>query len=103
MVKDHEGSDDVMVTYGDFSSGNFFAPNCAIVLGIRISPQFEEDTEDNPNWLEQYCEREDLVSIIINRVEEETLTSYPITIQAESIDVSSMMEAMMGISGENDD
>ena len=71
VVKDHEGSDDVMVTYGDFSSGNFFAPNCAIVLGIRISPQFEEDTEDNPNWLEQYCEREDLVSIIINRVEEE--------------------------------
>ena len=39
----------------------------------------------------------------INRVEEETLTSYPITIQAESIDVSSMMEAMMGISGENDE
>ena len=39
----------------------------------------------------------------INRVEEETLTSYPITIQAESIDISSMMEAMMGISGENEE
>ena len=39
----------------------------------------------------------------INKVEEETLTSYPITIQAESIDISSMMETMMGISGENKD
>ncbi len=32
----------------------------------------------------------------INKVEEDTLSSYPITIEAESIDMSSMMEAMMG-------
>ena len=37
----------------------------------------------------------------IKRVEEETLSSYPITIEAESIDLSSMMEAMMGTSGED--
>ena len=32
----------------------------------------------------------------INKVEEDTLSSYPITIQESSIDMSSMMEAMMG-------
>lgn len=32
----------------------------------------------------------------INRVEEDTLSSYPITIQESTIDMSSMMEAMMG-------
>ncbi|MCI8309882.1 MAG: ABC transporter ATP-binding protein/permease [Clostridia bacterium] len=36
----------------------------------------------------------------INKVEEDTLSSYPITIQKESVDMSSMMEAMMG---ENED
>ncbi|MCI9063723.1 MAG: ABC transporter ATP-binding protein/permease [Clostridia bacterium] len=38
----------------------------------------------------------------IKRVEEDTLSSYPITIEAESIDISSMMEAMMGTSGEDE-
>ena len=32
----------------------------------------------------------------INKVEEDTLSSYPITIEAESIDMSSMLGAMMG-------
>lgn len=32
----------------------------------------------------------------INKVEEDTLSSYPITIQKESVDMTSMMEAMMG-------
>lgn len=32
----------------------------------------------------------------INRVEEDTLSSYPITIQESTIDMSSMMESMMG-------
>ena len=32
----------------------------------------------------------------INKAEEDTLSSYPITIQESSIDMSSMMEAMMG-------
>ena len=32
----------------------------------------------------------------INKVEEDTLSSYPITIQESSIDMSSMMESMMG-------
>ena len=32
----------------------------------------------------------------INKVEEETLSSYPITIEESAIDMSSMMESMMG-------
>ena len=32
----------------------------------------------------------------INKVEEDTLSSYPITIQEETIDISSMMTALMG-------
>jgi putative ABC transport system permease protein len=36
----------------------------------------------------------------ISKVEEDTLSSYPITIQEESVDMASMMEAMMG---ENED
>ena len=32
----------------------------------------------------------------INRVEEDTLSSYPITIQESTIDISSLMESMMG-------
>ncbi|MCI8272908.1 MAG: ABC transporter ATP-binding protein/permease [Clostridia bacterium] len=32
----------------------------------------------------------------INKVEEDTLSSYPITIQESTMDISSMMEAMMG-------
>ena len=36
------------------------------------------------------------IQTYINSVEEDTLASYPITIEEESIDLSSMMEAMMG-------
>lgn len=32
----------------------------------------------------------------INKVEEDTLSSYPITIEESSIDMTSMMETMMG-------
>ena len=32
----------------------------------------------------------------INKVEEDTLSSYPITIEDSTIDMTSMMEAMMG-------
>ena len=38
----------------------------------------------------------------INKVEEDTLSSYPITIQEETIDISSMMTAMMGEDNENE-
>lgn len=36
----------------------------------------------------------------INKVEEDTLSSYPITIEESTIDISSMMESMMGTSEE---
>lgn len=38
----------------------------------------------------------------INKVEEETLSSYPITIEDSAIDMSSMMESMMGTEEENE-
>ena len=37
----------------------------------------------------------------INKVEEETLSSYPITIQESTVDMTSMIENIMGESGEN--
>lgn len=37
----------------------------------------------------------------INKVEEDTLSSYPITIEESTIDISSMMESMTGTSQEN--
>lgn len=37
----------------------------------------------------------------INKVEEDTLSSYPITIEESTIDISSMMESMVGTSEEN--
>ena len=37
----------------------------------------------------------------INRVEEDTLSSYPITIDESTVDVSSMMESLMGEAEEN--
>ena len=38
----------------------------------------------------------------INRVEEDTLSSYPITIQEETIDISSMMTSLMGENNQNE-
>lgn len=38
----------------------------------------------------------------INKVEEDTLSSYPITIEESTIDMSSMMESMMGTVEKND-
>ena len=38
----------------------------------------------------------------IDKVEEDTLSSYPITIQESTIDISSMMESMMGTSDEEE-
>ena len=38
----------------------------------------------------------------INKVEEDTLSSYPITIQEETIDISSMMTSLMGENNENE-
>ena len=37
----------------------------------------------------------------INKVEEDTLSSYPITIEEDTIDMTSMMESMMGQNQEN--
>ena len=39
----------------------------------------------------------------INRVEEDTLSSYPLTIEEATVDVSSMMETMMGEAEKNTD
>ena len=38
----------------------------------------------------------------INKVEEDTLSSYPITIEESTIDMSSMMESMMGTEEKDD-
>ena len=40
------------------------------------------------------------VQSYINKVEEDTLSSYPITIESESIDMASLMEAFMGEQGD---
>ncbi len=39
----------------------------------------------------------------IDKVQEDTLSSYPITIEAESVDMSSMVSSMMGVRSENDE
>ncbi len=41
------------------------------------------------------------VNNYIDRVQEDTLSSYPISIQAESVDMSSLMTTLMGINCEN--
>lgn len=41
------------------------------------------------------------VNNYIDRVQEDTLSSYPISIQAESVDMSSLMTTLMGINSEN--
>ena len=38
----------------------------------------------------------------IDKVQEDTLSSYPITIQAESVDMTSLMTSLMGVQSEND-
>ncbi len=38
----------------------------------------------------------------IDKVQEDTLSSYPITIQAESVDMTSLMTSLMGIQSDND-
>ncbi len=38
----------------------------------------------------------------INKVQEDTLSSYPITIQAESVDMTSLMTSLMGVRSSND-
>ncbi len=38
----------------------------------------------------------------IDKVQEDTLSSYPITIQAESLDMTSLMTSLMGIRSDND-
>jgi len=43
------------------------------------------------------------INAYINQVQEETLSSYPITIEAESVDMSTMMTAMMGARREEAD
>ena len=39
----------------------------------------------------------------IDKVQEDTLSSYPITIESESVDMSTILDAMMGTSGEMDE
>ena len=41
------------------------------------------------------------VNNYIDRVQEDTLSSYPISIQAESVDMSSLMTTLMGINADN--
>lgn len=71
VVKHHEGYDEDIVSYGDFSSGKFFAPNSAIVLGIRFDPQYEDEAKDSDEWLKQFAEKKTLVSLFIDMIEKE--------------------------------
>ncbi len=41
------------------------------------------------------------IQAYIDRVQEETLSSYPIVIEAESVDMTAMLETLMGINSEN--
>ena len=42
------------------------------------------------------------INTYITKVQQDTLTSYPITIEAESVDMTSMLTSMMGVSDEED-
>lgn len=42
------------------------------------------------------------VNNYIDRIQEDTLSSYPISIMAESVDMSALMESLMGINAENE-
>ena len=42
------------------------------------------------------------INTYITKVQQDTLTSYPITIEAESVDMTSMLTSLMGISDEED-
>ena len=47
------------------------------------------------------CERNiKAIQNYIDKVQEDTLSSYPITIQAESVDMTSMMTSLMGVQAE---
>ncbi|MBR6427283.1 MAG: ATP-binding cassette domain-containing protein, partial [Clostridia bacterium] len=43
------------------------------------------------------------VNVFINKIQEDTLTKYPLTVEAESIDMTSMLEAMQGNAGKNEE
>ena len=43
------------------------------------------------------------VNNYIDRIQEDTLSSYPISIMAESVDMSALMTTLMGINAENED
>ncbi len=43
------------------------------------------------------------IQTYIDRVQEDTLSSYPITIEAESMDMSSLVTSLMGVHGEAED
>lgn len=47
-----------MVNYGPYYSPDYYVPVGTIVLGVRIDPQYEKGTKDNPGWLEQYIQQE---------------------------------------------
>ena len=42
------------------------------------------------------------INTYITKVQQDTLTSYPITIEAESVDMTSMLTSLMGVSDEGD-
>ena len=42
------------------------------------------------------------INTYITKVQQDTLTSYPITIEAESVDMTSMLTSLMGVSDEED-
>ena len=43
------------------------------------------------------------VNNYIDKVQEDTLSSYPISIQAETVDMTELMTSLMGVNAENDE
>ena len=71
VIRNEKYKDGTHINYGPTTSTDFFAPNDALVLGFRFDPEYETDTNDNPDWMENYMRKETLARALCRLIRSE--------------------------------
>ena len=77
VIKNTNYPDGTNINYGPSSSMDYFAPNNAIVLGLRMNPEYEKDTKENPDWFKNYLQKEALLKILREKVMDDAREKLP--------------------------
>ena len=88
VIRNEKVEDGVFINYGFPYNSDVFAPNNAVVLGIRVD--IISDTEDDEHFFDNYIKKREKVNNVISFISDEMKKHYPIPFKLIEYDDSSV-------------